>query len=809
MLRQIRQSPGFFIVATLLLSLGIAATTLIFTLVDALLLRPLPVRDPQNLVQLFELQQKRPAEPYFEYRFYKQLVTNSSTLFDIAGQAEITRSLEKLDTAERVHVAPVTENFFTDLGISPVLGRLLGRGDDHIAVLSYSCWTNSFGRDPNVIGQVVRLQGHPFTIAGVAAEKFTGTTLDSSPDLWTPLESQLDFDSRQNPTLDNYFVQIIARLKPGVSQAQAQSETGALWNRYLQETATADDLRSLKRGRFSLQSIAHGVSPLRDQAKNALTLLQSGTGLLLLMVCANVGGLFLARVTTRERDTAIRVALGASRQRILWHWIVESLAVSSVAGAVGLFLSWLGVPLLMRWLPPAHGIGFDPAENRALALRPHMDLRIAGFTVALCLLTALPCALAPGWKSSQRDIHETLTSSREGRRNNLFQTVLCGLQVALCTMLLVSAGLILHSLTNLRSANTGFDREHISLFSIDPHVRGYDKHKTWLLEQQILNGVKNLPGVERAALAYRGLMQGIGLGTSVVFPGENGTGVINTSVNSVSSEYFDVMRIPLLAGRDFTTSDLIPNNKTENVIVNEAFVRTFLNGKNPLGAQFDTGQRFAKPRYNIVGVAGNTKYRSLREIPPPILYTPDFGPNSYPDTFILHVRSIGDPHAVLQPVRELVHSIDPTLPIYQVATLSEDIDRSLWQERLLVVLTCCFGVFALALSGIGLYGILAYFVAQREREIGVRMALGAGAGRVVKLVVKQVAPTLIAGAGAGVLFAWLARRWVESVLYEVQPFDGFTTLAVVLLLVVMGFAGTAGPTLRALRLDPASVLRAE
>jgi hypothetical protein len=299
------------------------------------------------------------------------------------------------------------------------------------------------------------------------------------------------------------------------------------------------------------------------------------------------------------------------------------------------------------------------------------------------------------------------------------------------------------------------------------------------------------------------------LGTSVVFPGGSGTGVINTSTNSVSPEYFDVMRIPLLAGRQFRPSDTPAESKIENVIVNQAFARTFLNGKNPLGAQFDTGQRFAKPRYNIVGVAGNTKYRSLREIPPPIVYMPDFGPNSYPDTFILHVRSAGDPHSVLQPVRALLRSIDPTIPIYQVGTLSEDIDRSLWQERLLVALTCCFGVFALVLSGIGLYGILAYFVARREREIGVRMALGAGAGRVVKLVARQVAPTLVAGAATGVLFAWLARRWVESVLYEVQPVDGVTTSGVVVLLVVMGLAGTVGPTLKALRLDPASVLRVE
>jgi len=339
MLRQIRQSPGFFIVATLLLSLGIAATTLIFTLVDALLLRPLPVRDPQNLVQLFELQQKRPAEPYFDYRFYKQLVAGSSTLFDIAGQAEVTRSLERRDTAERVHTCAVTQDFFTDLGVSPALGRLLRSGDDHLAVLSYGYWSNGFGRNANVIGQVVRLQGHPFTIIGVAPENFTGTTLDSSPDLWLPLANQLDFATWPNPTLDTYVVEIIARLKPSVSQAQAQSETGAIWSRYLRESGEADNASWLKRGRFSLQSIAHGVSPLRDQAKNALTLLQSGTGLLLLMVCANVGGLFLARATTRERDTAIRVALGASRRRIFGQWIVESLVVSGTAGVIGLFLA--------------------------------------------------------------------------------------------------------------------------------------------------------------------------------------------------------------------------------------------------------------------------------------------------------------------------------------------------------------------------------------------------------------------------------------------------------------------------------------
>lgn len=675
-IRQIRRSPGFFAVAALLLAVGIATSTQIFTLVDALFLKPLPVSNPQNLVQLFEQQAKRPAEPYFDYAFYRRLAHDSSTLFSVVGQIETTRAMEQQGHAERIHAAAVTEEFFTDLGVTPLLGRVLLTGDDHVLLLSYACWTRSFGRNPNVIGRRVRLQGHAYTIVGVTQQAFTGTTIDSSPDLWMPFANQHDFERIPDSNLDRYVIEIIGRLRPGISEKQAQQETAALWARHLKEAAIGDPSGSsgLNRGELQVRSITHGVSPMRVQSESGLMLLLAGTGLMLLMICANVSGLLLSRATAREREIAIRIALGASRSRIMRRWLVESLLLTTIGGAAGLAAAYAGMPLLLRWLPPAHGIGFDPGEARPLNLYIAPDLKIVAFVFGALTLTAVVCALAPAWRSVGWEINAALTTTSD-HRTHLFQSLLCTVQVALCTTLLISAGQLTRSLANLFESDAGFDRDHVTVFSIDPHARGYDSQRTWSLEQRLVDGVRSLPGIDGAGLAYRGLMRGIGLGSSVVFPGQTG-GIINTSMNSVTPEYFGVMRIRFLQGRNFLPGDTAPNRQLQKVIVNTAFVRKFLAGRDPLGQQFDTGTRFQKFRYEIIGVVGDTKYRSLREIPPPIFYTDDFGPNAYPDSFILHVRSHGDPHAVIQPVRRLLNSIDPELPLYEVATLSEEVDRS-------------------------------------------------------------------------------------------------------------------------------------
>jgi len=773
------------------------------------LLRPLPVRDPRNLVQLFEQQPKRPADPYFDYRFYTQLSRHSSTLFEVAGQIDTTRALERNGHAERVHAVAVTESFFSSLGVAPLLGRVLGGGDDHLAVLSYACWTRSFGHDSKVIGRAVRLQSHSYTIVGVTRPAFTGTTVDSSPDLWIPFGNQLDFFHGPNPTLEHAVIEIVARLRPGVSEAQAREDTAALWNRYMEDAALDNpgNFRALKRGRLEIYSIAHGISLLRDQSKTALVLLLAGTGSLLLIVCANVGGLLLARVTARAREIAIRLALGASRRQIVRQWLLESLFLTGMGWCAGLCIAYASLPLLMRGMPPAHGIGFNPGEVRTLALHLSLDLRVAGFSLAVFVLTVLLCALAPAWRSWRSDINLALKSTMGDPHGQLFQSVLCGLQIALCTTLLVSAGLMIRSLTNLRATEAGFDRNSVTVFSIDPQMRGYDAGTNWAFEQRLLNEVRKLAGVEGAALADRALMRGIGLGTSVVFPGQNGDGIINTSTNGVTPEYFDVMGIHLLEGRNFGASDMAEEDQLDRVIVNDAFVRKFLSGRNPLGARFGTGRRMVKPQHEIIGVVSDSKYRSLREVPPGIFYTYDFGPSVSPDTFILHVRSHGDPHTIIEPVRQVLRAIDPELPLYQVATVSDEVDESLWQERLLVALTSCFGVFALALSAIGLYGIMAHFVGRREREIGLHMALGANSREVVRLVVGRVIPSLGLGILAGAALSWVVSAWVRGLLYGVQPFDPVTGGAAILLFAVIGSGAAILPALRAVGVDPAVTLR--
>jgi predicted permease len=807
--RQFRRSPGFFAVAALLIALGVAANTQIFTLVNALLLRPLPVRDPQNLVQLFEIFPKLPPTPYFDYPLYKQLASSSPTLFHVVGQMEWTLPLEREGNSERCYAFGVTGNFFTDLGVRPLLGRVLDKDDDHAAVLSYGYWVRSFGRDPNVLGQTVRLKGHPFRIVGVTPEQFIGTIVDSGPELWIPFSNFTDFSNIANPSLDNFLIQIVARLRPGVSREQAEQETAAAWLRYMQDAAAREpqNYKGHLDRRLEVRSIANGLSPMRDQSHTALVLLLAGTGLLLLMVCANVGGLLLARATAREKETAVRLAVGASRGRIVRQWLTESLLLTFIGGGAGIAAAYGSMPLLVRWLPPARGIGIDPAELRTLSLDLHPDLRVVAFSMAVCALTAVLSAFAPAWRSSRHDLSLALKIAIGDGRQRRFQSALCAIQVALCTVLVMSAGLMARSLSNLRNVNTGFDRDRVVIFSVDPHVRGYDSQQTWSLQNRLVDGARALPGVEAAALAGRALMRGIGLVNEVVFPGQRGDGIMNTSVNSVGPEYFDVMGMHVLKGREFTAGDTTEDGALAHVIVNEAFVRRFLKGENPIGQQFATGKEFVKPQYEIIGVVNDTNYRSLREVPPPIFYEEKFGPKAYPDTFVLHVRTRGDPRSMIQPMRDLLRSIDPTVPFFQVATLSEEVDRSLWQERLLVTLASCFSIFAMTLAAIGLYGIVAYFVTARRREIGLRMALGAESGHVTWLVVRRVIPALAAGISGGAVLSLLAGTWVQSLLYGVQPFDPWSGSMALGLLLAIGLGAAAAPALRAIRIDPASTLR--
>ena len=807
-LRQCRRSPGFFTVAALLIAIGIAANTQIFTFVNALLLRPLAIRNPESLVQLFELHAKRPIYPYFDYRFYRQLTASSKTLAAAAGQLDSILPLERNGVNDRVHANWITENFCEFLGIQPHLGRLIGRGDTHLVVLSHAYWQGNFAGDRSVIGQTVRLKGHPYQVAGIMPQGFNGTTIDSGPEIWIPYGDVLEFSQIPNRQLDDVPLEIIARLRPGASREQAEQETAALWDADRKAFAARNGDFGLEPARLELNFITAGRSPMRDQSRMALIFVFAGTGLVLLMVCANIGGLMLARAAARDRETAIRMAIGASTIRIIRQSWAQSLVVTGIGGAAGILAAYITMPLLVLWLPPARGVGNDPSELRTLALDLHPDLRVIAFSLALCAASALIAALAPAWRSARHDLYNSLRSGGDtGHRR--FQSVLCALQIALCTVLLVSTGLFSRSLLHLRATDAGFKRDRIAIFSFEPTVAGYDNPQNWAFQQRLLDEVRALPGVENAALASRALLRGIGLGFSVVFPGGRGDGIINTSTNPVTPGYFDVMGIRLLSGRALRQEEYAVEGKPAKVIVNQAFVRRFSNNQSPLGRQFALGREFKKAAYEIVGVVNDTKYRSLREVPQPIVYAYDYGPQAFPNTFVLHVRTRTDPASLIGPVQKLVRTLDPKMPAYQASTINVEEDRSLWQERTLSGLAACFGVFAAVLVALGLYGILANFVAGRRRDIGIRLALGAASRHILLLLTVLVLPILGVGLLVGAGLSLLAGNWAKSLLYEVEATDQWSFAGSLLLVLAIAAIAALYPLRRALRVDPATTLRAD
>ena len=802
-LRQFRRSRGVASIAVALMAAGIGASTLIFSLVDALLLTPLPVKNPQELVQLREIRPNLPPLTYFSYPFYRTLAEHSSKLFDIAGQFEWDCPLDNGDHPERIRVGHVTENFYTALGVEPLLGHPPAPGDDESAVLSYGLWERSFARDPSVIGRSVHVQGQPFAVTAVMPQSFHGINVETSVDLRLSCGSLRRLGGEEKFGQDNSHLEIMARLRPGVTLSQAQQETAALWHA---DAETADTTRRLNfEGRLELLPIERGVSPLRNQFGTALALLLAGTGLVLLMVCANVGGLLLARAMAREKETAIRLAIGAGRGRLIRQWLTESLLLAGLGGLAGIAAAWLALPALMQSIPPLRDRG---GELLTLDLHAGLTFRVAAFCVLACLSSAVIAGLAPAWRAARNDLQTALRTGSGDFRHGRFQALLAAIQVALCTLLLFQAALTVRTLQKLRALDPGFDREHVVMFSLDPSMAHYSGERIWMLQQRLIELVRALSGVKAAGAAGRGLMRGTGLKTSVILPGQKLTKseFMNCSFNEVSAGYFDAMGMRLDAGRDFRDSD-IGRAEPRPAIVNEAFVKRFFGGRDPLQQVFAMGTAYVKPGFRIVGVVSDAHYRSLRETPPPAFYSCLCGPESEVSSFILHVRTQGDPRALIRPVSEALASLDPRMPFFEVRTLSQEVDRSLWQERLVALLASWFGGFAALLAGLGIYGTLAHFVAARRREIGVRMALGAGPRNITGLVFGPMALIVVSGLIAGTGVSLASGAWVRSLLYGAPAWDFGAVLSAALLLCIVGVAAGVAPAYRALRVDPAVALR--
>ena len=820
--RLLAKSPLFTITAALLLAVGISANTLIYSVVDALLLRGPTVSHPENLVRLIEVHPNDFITWDLPYKLCDALAASDASISEAICEGQTDVPFSDGSTTERVRVHLVSPNFFSSLGVHAYLGRLLNPDDERRAapnaVLSYGFWQRRFQRDPSVLGRGISLSGHPFTIVGVSPQAFNGLTIDTSPDIRVPAAVDRAIVAPINdmsPAADPLAGQIFGRLRAGVPLDRASAEVDPLLHATFQEledqifppakgSPPGSNIRSSS---LRLESVATGVSTLRAQFSRGLEALMAGVALLLLMACANVAGLLLARSTVRAQEMGVRLALGASPARIVRQLLTEGLLLALFGGLAGTVLTWACLPLLVRGLPP---IRDRAAVLQPLTLHIGIDLRVLAFTLAITLLTAVLFALSPALRCARFDVASTLRAGRAVTGRLLARNVIVMAQVAVCTLILIGAALVAETLERMRNMNPGFDRDHVVTFTIDPSLRGYKTDQSHALSKKLLEQVSALPGVSAASIASRGLMRGTGVKSTFAPAGTRITtnDFLNTSLNDITPGYFETMGMHLLAGREFNWFDR-DLTKPRKVIVNQVFARRYFAGKNPIGGRFGFagGGGVARADNEIVGVVSDAKYRSLREPIPPTVYNPSVDGFDY--AFVLHVRTGRRPEMMVGPVRQVLRSLDPELPFIEVRTLREEVEASLWQEHLLAVLTTIFGGIAALLASIGLYGALDYAVKSRTREIGVRMALGASPSRIIGMLSRETLWIVACGVVFGLCAFGAAAVWIRRVLYDVRPWEPAAVIPVLLLIAMMAVIAGAPAAFRALRIDPASALRSE
>jgi predicted permease len=818
--RLLAKSPVFTATAAILLAVGISANTLIYSVIDALLLRPPAVSHPENLVRLIEVHPNDFVTWDLPYKLCDELAARDASLSEAICQGETDVSFSDGTTTERVRVHLVSPNFFSSLGVGAYLGRILTADDERTAapnaVLSYAFWQRRFQRDTSILGHGITLGGHPFTIVGVTPEAFNGLAIETSPDIRVPAavdRSIVQPIDGMKPGADPLSGQIFARLRVGVPIARASAEVDPLLHAVSQDLLEQTFPQSkgttteATRSRLRLESVATGVSTLRTQFSRGLEVLMAGVALLLLMACANVAGLLLARSTVRAQEMGIRLALGASPARIVRQLLTEGLLLALLGGATGMLLTWACLPLLVRGLPP---IRDRAAVLQPLALHIDIDLRVLGFTLVITLLTAVLFALSPALQGARLDVVSTLRGGRSSTRRLLPRNLIVTAQVAVCTLILIGTALLNETLERMRVMNPGFDRDHVVTFTLDPSLRGYTPEQSRALSKALLQKASAIPGAAAASVASRGLMRGTGVKATLAPAGSRITtnDLLGSSLNNVTPGYFETMGMHLLAGREFNWFDR-DQTKPRKVIVNQMFAKRYFPGSNPIGGRFGYAGSggIARADNEIIGVVSDAKYRSLREPIPPTVYNPvvdgfDYG-------FILHVRTAQRPEAVVAPVREILRSLDPELPFIEERTLREEVEASLWQERLLATLAIIFGGIAALLASIGLYGALDYAVKSRTREIGVRMALGAQPARIIGLLSREVLLLVACGVALGLGAYAAVAVWIRRVLYDVHPWEPIAVISVLLLIGLVAVIAAAPATYRAVRIDPASALRLE
>jgi len=821
-LRTLRKSPLFTIVAVFSLALGIGANTAIFTLVHQLILELLPVKHPEELVLLTsrgEHYGSNTGRNAISYPMYQDFRDKNQVFSGMFCKFGTNFSLSFEGRTELVSGELVSGNYFPVLGVGAAVGRVFNASDDLIqgghplAVLSYGFWKTRFAGNRNVVGTRILVNGYPLTIVGVSQAGFDGVEVGTSPQIRIPMTMKKEVTSFFYSLNDRRgrFAQAFGRLKPGMTLQAAKAGLQPLFHQILQmEVQEKDFARTTEYTKqqflkmwMDVLPASKGRSDLRRQFTNPLWALMAIVALVLLIACSNVANLLIARATARQKEIAVRLALGASRRRLICQLLEESVLLSAAGGLAGLALAvWMDRTL----------IGFLPAGVSPLTVSSVPDGRVLAFTFAVAVLTGLLFGLAPALQATRPELSGTLkdqAGSVVGGTAVGLRKSLVVAQVSLSLLLLIGAGLFIRSLRNLRDLNPGFRTENLLTFAMDPTLNGYKPERSLQFYRQLTDRMNALPGVKSAALAVVQILDGNEWDQTVTVEGyaaKQGENV-GPHMQFISPRFFETMGIPVLLGRDFTIQD--ENGAPKVAVVNEKLARRYFGGANAIGRHVGLGGNpGTKTDIEIVGVVKDTKYESLRDEIPYELYLP-YRQMPFTVGMTAYLRTEANPENMFSLLRRTVREVDSSVPVYHMRTLEQQLDKSLMSERLLATLSAIFGCLATLLAAVGLYGVMAYMVARRTREIGIRMALGASGGSVVWIVMREVLLLALVGLAVGLPSAWALTRLVETQLFGIQPADPLTmTAAAIGIASVAALAGYF-PARRATAVDPMQALRWE
>ena len=823
--RQLRKSPGFTAVSVLTLALGIGANTGIFTLVNAVLLKSLPVPNPEQLY-LVRQRDRFAEQTRVSYPLYVRMMKVMPASADLAATSRASDFYLRIGGSqpEMTKGQLVSGNYFRTFATYPVLGRLLTANDNQsidshpVAVISYGCWKRRFSLDRDVVGRELSINGVRFTVVGVTAEKFFGAEPGRAPDFWLPLmmQSSLHFAQHYSKSTaadadkpwvsqeDITWLDMIVRVRDRADLPQISGVLNQLFLQNLQRsslgTNSHQDQAQLE-NQLELEPGGQGTKSLQREFSQPLLVLAGMVGLVLLIACANLASLLLARATTRTREIAVRLSIGATRIRLVRQLLTECLLLSILGGLLGIVVAYWCEAVLPKW---ASG-GASPIP---LNLAP--DGRVLVFSIFVVLVTGVLFGLAPAFQAThvepahalKTNARWALGAQRSGAHWSLRQTLVVA-QFALSLVLLVGAGLFIRTLRNYVTLNPGFDSNHLLTVWIDTNIRHYRHDQLIAFYQQVLDRVHAIPGVRSASLATCGLASSCRSASDIYLPGNNSLAA-TPQTNIVSLRYFDNVGMPLLRGRDFTQAD---SEKAPHVaIINQSLAQKLFAGADAIGRHFGYDSAGAN-EFQIVGVVADAQVNSVREIPPPMVYFPLL--QFITNVESLDVRAVGNPSGVAQQVRQVLTSVDSDLPIGEITTMTEQVRGDLAQPQLIARLTAMFGALALGLACLGLHGVMSYMVARRTSELGIRLALGASRNALLWLVSGQMLIVVSAGIAAGLLLSFLAGRTVRSLLFGLSPDDPLTMLCAAAVLVVVSVGAGLTPAWRATHINPNEALRSE